>query len=573
MVHFPEEVLEHVFGFMNSHRDRNNLCLVCKNWYRVERLSRKSVFIGNCYSISPERVIERFPRLKSLTLKGKPHFVDFNFVPYGWGGFVYPWIDALVKSEIELKELRLKRMVVTDECLQLLSSSFVNFESLILVRCEGFTTDGLAAIAANCRFLKDLDLRESKVDDHRGHWLSCFPDCCTSLVTLKFACLKGSVNLEALERLVARSPNLTSLRLNGAVPLEALKKILIHAPQLVDLGTGSFVHDPYSEAFAGLTNIISKCKSITEISGFFNVLPFCLSAIYPICLNLTCLNLCRATGIPSNCLIKLVSRCAKLQCLWVMDWIGDIGLEAVASTCKDLQELRVYASFDIIGNDFVGVSEKGLFAISIGCRKLHLLLYTCKQMTNAVLIAVAKNCPNFICFRLCILDPREPDPTTMQPFDEGFGAIVQSCRHLKRLTLSGQLTDQVFLYIGVHCEQLEVLSVAFAGESSDGMTYVLNGCQKLRKFDIRDSPFGNSALLMDVERYETMQSLLMSSCNVSIGACKILAKKMPSLNVEIINENQQANSSADDEERVKRMYLYRSLVGKRKDAPEYVITL
>ncbi|OIW06494.1 hypothetical protein TanjilG_05265 [Lupinus angustifolius] len=573
MANFPDEVLERVFNYMNSHRERNNLSLVCKNWYKVDRFSRKSVFIGNCYSISPERVIERFPMLKSLTLKGKPHLVDSNFVPYDWGGFVYPWIDALVKSEVELEELRLKRMVITDESLQLISSSFVNFESLVLVRCEGFTTIGLAAIAANCRFLKDLDLQESKVDDHRGHWLSFFPDCCTSLVTLKFACLKGSVNLAALERLVARSPNLRSLRLNGNVPLDALKNILMQAPQLVDLGTGSFVHDPNPEALVGLRNIISKCKSITEISGFFNVLPYCLSAIYPICMNLTCLDLCRVVGIPSNSLIKLASRCAKLQRLWIMDWIGDKGLEAVASTCKDLQELRIYASVHIIGNDLDGVSEKGLFAISIGCHKLHSLLYTCRQMTNAVLITVAKNCPNFISFRLCILDPEKPDPTTMQPFDEGFREIVQSCRKLKRLTLSGQLTDQVFLYIGMYCEQLEVLSVAFAGESSDGITYVLNGCQKLRKLDIRDSPFGNSALLMDVERYETMQSLWTSSCNVSIGACKILAKKMPSLNVEIINDNQQPVSIADDEQRVKTMYLYRTLVGKRKDAPEYVMTL
>ncbi|CAL0321588.1 unnamed protein product [Lupinus luteus] len=573
MVDFPDEVIEHVFNYMNSHRDRNNLSLVCKNWYRLERFSRKSVLIRNCYSISPERVIERFPRLRSLTLKGKPHLVDFNFVPYGWGGFVYPWIDALVNSEVELEELRLKRMVVTDESLKLISCSFVNFVSLVLVRCEGFTTHGLAAIAANCRFLKDLDLRESKVDDHMGQWLSFFPDCCTSLVTLKFACLKGSVNLAALERLVARSPNLRSLRLNGNVPLDALKKILMQAPQLVDLGTGSFVHDPYSQAFAGLRNIISKCKSITKISGFFNVLPYCLSAIYPICMNLTCLNLCHAARIPSNSLIKLISRCAKLHRLWIMDWIGDKGLEAVASTCKDLQELRVYASFHVIENDLAGVSEEGLVAISIGCRKLHSLLYTCRQMTNAVLITVAKNCPNFICFRLRILNPKKPDPTTMQPFDEGFGAIVQSCRKLKRLTLSGQLTDQVFLYIGMYCEQLETLSVAFAGESSDGMMYVLNGCQKLRKLDIRNSPFGNSALLMDMERYETMQSLWMSSCNVSIGACKILAKKMPSLNVEIINGNQQPVRSADDEQRVNKMYLYRTLVGKRKDAPEFVMTL
>lgn len=152
MNYFPEEVLEHVFDFLTSHRDRNAVSVVCKSWYTVERFSRERVFVGNCYAISPERLIERFPRVRSLTLKGMPHFADFNLVPNDWGGFVYPWIEAMVKSGVNLEELRLKRMVVSDEGLELLSRSFANFKSLVLVSCEGFTTDGLAAIASNCRY-------------------------------------------------------------------------------------------------------------------------------------------------------------------------------------------------------------------------------------------------------------------------------------------------------------------------------------------------------------------------------------------------------------------------------------
>lgn len=151
MNYFPDEVIEHVFDFITSRKDRNSVSLVCKSWYKIERYSRQKVFIGNCYSISPERLIARFPGLKSLTLKGKPHFADFNLVPHDWGGFFYTWIKALAKSRVGLEELRLKRMVVSDKSLELLSKSFVNFKSLVLVSCEGFTTDGLAAIAANCR--------------------------------------------------------------------------------------------------------------------------------------------------------------------------------------------------------------------------------------------------------------------------------------------------------------------------------------------------------------------------------------------------------------------------------------
>lgn len=573
MNYFPEEVLEHIFDFVTSNQDRNAISLVCKTWFKVERESRSRVFVGNCYAVNPDTLIKRFPRLRALTLKGKPHFADFNLVPHDWGGFVYPWIDALSKGCPALEELRLKRMVVSDDCLEVLSKSFPNFKSLVLDSCEGFSTDGLAAIAANCRHLRELDLQENEIDDRKGHWLSCFPETCTSLVSLNFACLKGEVNLASLERLIARSPNLQSLKLNRAVPFETLHKILTKAPQVVDLGTGSFVHDPNSEVYNKLKNAISKCGSIRSLSGFLEVASRCLPVVYPLCSNLRTLNLSYATGISGSDLTKMIRHCRKLQRLWILDCIGDRGLAVVASTCKELEELRVFPS-DPYAAGNATVTEEGLVAISGGCPKLHSVLYFCHQMTNAGLISVAKNCPNFTRFRLCILDPIKADPTTGQPLDEGFGAIVQSCKRLRRLSISGFLTDKVFLYIGVYAEQLEMLSVAFAGESDKAMIYVLNGCKKLRKLEIRDCPFGNLALLTDIGKYETMRSLWMSSCEVTLGACKLLAKKMPRLNVEIINENEQGEASLDDDrQRVEKMYLYRSLVGPRKDAPDFVWTL
>ncbi|KAF9663509.1 hypothetical protein SADUNF_Sadunf17G0057900 [Salix dunnii] len=571
MNYFPDEVLEHIFDFVTSQRDRNSVSQVCKPWYKIESSSRPKVFVGNCYAISPQRVIERFPGLKSITLKGKPHFADFNLVPQDWGGFVYPWIEAFAKKSVGLEEIKLKRMIISDDCLELISRSFPNFKSLVLVSCEGFTTDGLAAIASNCRFLRELDLQENDVEDHRGHWLSCFPDTCTSLVSLNFACLKGEVNLAALERLIARSPNLRSLRLNNAVPLDILQNILIRAPHLVDLGVGSYVNDPDSETYNKLVMAIQNCMSVKSLSGFLEVAPHCLSAFHLICPNLTSLNLSYASGIHGTELIKLIRHCMKLQRLWILDCIGDGGLEVVASTCKDLQEIRVFPSDPYIGH--AAVTEAGLVALSVGCPKLHSILYFCQQMTNAALITVAKNRPNFTRFRLCILDPTRPDAVTNQPLDEGFGAIVQSCKGLRRLSMTGLLTDQVFLYIGMHAKQLEMLSIAFAGNTDKGMQYVLNGCKKLRKLEIRDCPFGNEALLMDVGKYETMRSLWMSSCEVTLEGCKSLAKKMPRLNVEIINENDLMDVGADDRQKVEKMFLYRTLAGPRKDAPGFVWTL
>ncbi|KAF3574683.1 hypothetical protein F2Q69_00063467 [Brassica cretica] len=404
MNYFPDEVIEHIFDFISSHKDRNSISLVSKSWHKIERCSRKRVFIGNCYAINPERLIQRFPSLRSLTLKGKPHFADFNLVPHEWGGFVHPWIVSLAKARVGLEELRLKRMVVSDESLELLSRSFVSFKSLVLVSCEGFTTDGLASVAANCRHLRELDLQENEIDDHRGQWLNCFPESSTALTSLNFSCLKGETNLAALERLVARSPNLESLKVNRAVPLDALTRLMSCAPQLVDLGVGSYENEPDQESFMKLMAAIKKCTSLRSLSGFSEVTPLCLTAFYQICQNLTSLNLSYAAEIQGNHLIRGF----------------DKGLEVVASTCKELQELRVFPSdlHDEEDND-TAVTEIGLVAISAGCPKLHSILYFCKQMTNAALITVAKNCPNFIRFRLCILEPNKPDHTTSQSLDEG----------------------------------------------------------------------------------------------------------------------------------------------------------
>ncbi|KAL3517487.1 hypothetical protein ACH5RR_020076 [Cinchona calisaya] len=568
---FPEEVLEHVFSFLSSDKDRNAVSVVCKSWYEIERWCRRRIFIGNCYAVSPRMVIQRFPEVRSVELKGKPHFADFNLVPEGWGGYVCPWIAAMAEAYPWLEEIRLKRMVISDDTLELISKSFKNFKVLVLSSCEGFSTDGLAAIAGNCRNLRELDLRESEVEDVSGHWLSHFPDTCTSLVSLNIACLGSEVSFSALERLVSRSPNLRTLRLNRAVPLEKLPILLRRAPQLVELGIGSYSAEIRPDVFSNLAEAFSMCKHLKGLSGFWDIVPGYLPAVYSICSNITSLNLSYAT-VPSPDQIKLISQCHSLQRLWVLDYIEDTGLEILARSCKDLQELRVFPSDPYGAEANVSLTEQGLVSVSEGCPKLRSVLYFCRRMSNAALLAIAKNCPNFICFRLCIIEPRAPDYLTLEPLDAGFGAIVEYCKELRRLSLSGLLTDRVFEYIGTHGKKLEMLSVAFAGDSDLGLHHVLSGCESLRKLEIRDCPFGDKALLANAAKLETMRSLWMSSCLVSFGACKLLGQKLPRLNVEVIDERGPPDSRPENCP-VEKLYIYRTVAGPRFDMPPFVWTM
>lgn len=150
---FPDEVLERVLGLVKSHKDRSSVSLVCKDWYHAERWSRTHVFIGNCYSVSPEIVARRFPNIRSVTLKGKPRFSDFNLVPLNWGADIHAWLVVFASKYPFLDELRLKRMTVTDESLEFLAMTFFNFKALSLLSCDGFSTNGLAAIATHCKYV------------------------------------------------------------------------------------------------------------------------------------------------------------------------------------------------------------------------------------------------------------------------------------------------------------------------------------------------------------------------------------------------------------------------------------
>ncbi|KAI3698004.1 hypothetical protein L6452_31113 [Arctium lappa] len=394
-------------------------------------------------------------------------------------------------------------MAVSDESLEFLAKNFPDFKALSLLSCDGFSTDGLKAIATHCRSLTELDIQENGIDDLGGDWLSCFPESLTSLEVLNFASLNSEVSFDALEKLVTRCKSLRVLKVNRNVSLDQLQKLLLRASQLTELGTGTFMQDLVTRPVSDLESTFSNCKNLLTLSGLWDTSSLYLPVIYPACASLTFLNLSYAT-LRSVELAKLLTHCKSLRRLWVLDTVGDRGLEAVGSCCPLLEELRVFPADPFYDLEIAGVTESGFVSVSRGCPKLHYVLYFCHQMTNAAVATIVQNCPGFTHFRLCIMNPGQPDYLTNEPMDEAFGAVVRTCTKLQRLAVSGLLTDKTFEYIGKYAKNLETLSVAFAGSSDLGLKYVLGGCPKLRKLEIRDCPFGNAALLSGLTKYESM---------------------------------------------------------------------
>ncbi|KAK9060151.1 hypothetical protein SSX86_020855 [Deinandra increscens subsp. villosa] len=489
MPHLPESMVEKIMNNLTSNRDRNSASLVNKLWYTVDGNSRRTVYVSNCYAVSPSRVIDRFPNLRSLILKSNSGISYPRFDSNDWDGTVDPWIDAMCRNCPLLEELRLKRMIVSDQNLDVISTRFPNFKSLVLSSCSGFTIAGLSAIASNCSKLEQLEVERCDITDHTGVWLRSFPESLSSLVSLNISCIKGEVNPTDVSQLVARCPNLTTLSLRKTVSLDTVRRILMKSPQLVHLGVGSTLQNSL-RSFLQLSLSLNNRESIQSLEFFHRIPKMLLHVFYPVCVNLVFLNVRFAAILPSIELINFIKKCTKLRRLWVRGGcIGDEGLEAVSNTCKNLEDLRVYP-----GTKGYSVTEVGLTAISTGCQKLKTLTYFCSQMTNTALVTFSKNCPNVTRFKLIISTPKQPDHTTLQPFDHGFGAIVQSCKGLVKLTASGLLTNDVFLYIGMYAERLEVLSVPGGCESDDaGMQYVINGCKNLKKVkNITASDFGDA---------------------------------------------------------------------------------
>lgn len=170
-----------------------------------------------------------------------------------------------------------------------------------------------------CRQLRVLDLSDTEVSDEDVDWISCFPPGETCIESLIFDCVECPINFNALESLVSRSPKLKKLRMNRHVSIGQLYRIMVKAPQLTHLGTGSFspsVLEAAGDHEFNYMSAFSACKSLECLSGFREIVPEFLPAIYPVCANLTSLNFSYA-NINTEQLRSVIRHCHKLQILWV----------------------------------------------------------------------------------------------------------------------------------------------------------------------------------------------------------------------------------------------------------------
>ncbi|XP_021769137.1 coronatine-insensitive protein 1-like [Chenopodium quinoa] len=566
-----DEILECILPYIEDSRDRSSVSAVCRKWYELDRLTRKHVTIALCYTTTPQQLLDRFPNIESLKLKGKPRASMYNLIPDDWGGYVGPWVQILA-SFPRLNKLHFRRMIVKDSDLQLIATvKNRNLISLKLDKCSGFSTDGLLHISHSCRNLKTLFLEDSGVDEINGEWFHQLAQHSTALETLNFyMTFLEQIKVQDLELLASKCP-LVSVKI-GDTDLVHLGSFFRTATRLQEFSGGS-----YNEDLDQYANIVFPAK-LTSLGPMYLVESH-LSVYYPIAHLLLRLDLVYAS-LNSEGHCDLIRRCQNLEVLETTNVIGDQGLEVVSLTCKRLKRLRIERGADDQGLDAELVTQKGLIAVAQGCPDLEYLAVYVIDITNEALECVGANLINLTDFRLVLLDREET--ITDLPLDKGVRALLQGCKNMQRFALylrQGGLTDTGLGYIGQFSQNVRWMLLGYVGETDAGLLEFSLGCPSLQKLEMRACCFTEHALATAATRLTSLRYMWVQGYRASqTGIVDIVQMVRPYWNIELIPGDQYSTNPDNDGQPVRvdhpsHIVAYYSLAGQRTDHPATVYPL
>ncbi|OVA06471.1 Leucine-rich repeat [Macleaya cordata] len=564
--------LEFVMAYINDPRDRNSISLVCQRWYDIDSLTRKHIKISFCYSISPDRLCKRFPRLESLKLKGKPRAARFNLIPGDWGGYAEPWIKEISENFNCLKSIHFRRMIVKDTDLEVLGRSRGQIlQVLKLDMCSGFSTDGLLHVTRSCRCLRTLVLEDSTIEEKDGEWLHELALNNTVLETLNFYSTDlGKISVKDLEMIARNCRSLVSIKISDCEILD-LVNFFHAATALEEFGGGSF--NVESDRYSVVSFPRRLCCLGLSYMGR-NELPI----IFPFASQLKKLDLLYALFNTEDH-YQLIQRCPNLEVLETRNVIGDRGLELLSQSCKRLRRLIIELGADDeqgMEEEQAVVTQRGLSALAQGGLELEYLTVYVSDITNEPLESIGRFCKNLCDFRL-ILHDRGKRMTEL-PLDNGVRALLRGCQKLRRLSLylcAGGLTDLGLRYVGQYSQNVRTLTLGNVGESDTGLLEVASGCPKLQKLEIRGCCFTERAFSLAVMQLTSLRYIWMQGCKISATPSDLLTMVRPFWNIEFSPPRQVVVTDEQGEKTVvnqpAQILAYYSLAGERTDYPDTVV--
>ncbi|KAJ7973315.1 F-box/LRR-repeat protein 3 [Quillaja saponaria] len=477
-----EDLLVQVLEKLDSEADRKTWRLVCKDFYRVESLTRRHLrilriefFLG---------LLQKYGNIESLDLSDCPRIDDGSvsvLVSRGLLGWTRgirrlvlsratrlrsSGLDLLIRACPYLEEIDVSHCWVYGDREAAALSYAPQLRELKMDKCLGVTDVGLAKIAIRCTKLERLSLKWCMEISDLGIDLLCKK--CLDLKVLDVSYLK--VTSESL-RSIASLPKLEVLAMVGCPLVDdiGLRYLEDGCPLLkaIDVSRCGCVGS------SGLISVLRGHSGLMHINAGYCLLE--LSASLLECLrNLKNLSVIRIDGVR----------------------VSDFALQTITTNCKFLEELGL--------NKCSGVTNMGIMQLVSGCVNLKILNLTCCfSITDVAIYAIANSCPNLVCLKLescnmvtekgtlqlgsrCMI-LEDLDLTDCSGINDGALKHLSKCPKLVslKLGLCTNISDKGLVYIASNCPKISELDLyRCVGVGDDGLGAVSTGCKKLTKLNL-----------------------------------------------------------------------------------------
>ncbi|XP_022969433.1 F-box/LRR-repeat protein 3 isoform X1 [Cucurbita maxima] len=569
LLNFPHEILIRLRQYLTDDSDSRSWRLVCKDFYRVDLISRTTLRVRRIEFLSSS--IAKFEAIDELDLSICPRINDGTvsiFLGIGFSrlrslilsrssGLSYMGLErvmractglemvdmsyswgfgdreaAAVSNCAELKEVRLDKCLgVTDVGLARIVVGCGRLERLSLKWCLQVSDLGVELLCKKSFDLRVLDLSYLKVTNESLRAVASLPKL---EVLIMVGCLSvDDVGLQYLEHGCPSLKELDISRCDGITPY-GLTSVIRGHDGLEQLDASYCFSELCADSLFWLKNL--KCLKAIRLDGtqlssaFFNVIS--VHSKYLVELGLS-----KCNGVTDANIIQLITRCIGLKVLNLTccHSITDVAISSMASSCQKLMSLKLEScnmiterSLDRLGlycslleeldlTDCCGVNDKGLECLSKCSQLLSLKLGLCTNITDTGLIKIARNCK-----RIYELDLYR----CLGIGDAGLEALSTGCKRLTKLNLSycNKVTDR-----GIECVgQLEELcSLEIRGlqnVTSVGLTAVAFGCKRLVDLDMKQCQNVDDSGFWALGSYaRNLRQLNVGCCGVSdVGLCMMM---------------------------------------------------
>ncbi|KAL4636852.1 hypothetical protein ACB092_03G037600 [Castanea dentata] len=585
---FTEDLLVRVYSKLGSDSDRKTWRLVCKDFLRVDSVTRRSLRVLRSEFL--HGLLSKYKNLDTLDLSVCPRIEDATVSvllsqavnSVSWTR----WVTRLVLSRASgLRYGGLERLVGACPCLEVLDVSYCwgygdreawaissvrGLRELKMDKCLGVSDVGLAKIAVGCGKLERLSLKWCMEISDLGVDLLCKK--CLELKSLDVSYLK--VTSESLCS-IASLPKLEVLAMVGCPFLDdyGLQFLEHGCPSLqaIDVSRCGCVSSSglisvirghrglamlnagycFSELSAMVLHSLKDLKNLNTIRiDGAQVSDSSFQTFSTNCKSLVEIGLSKCVGVTNMGIMQLVYGCVGLKIvnLTCCRYITDEAISALANSCRNLVSLKLEAcdkvtekSLDQLGScclqleeldltDCCGVNDKGLKYLSRCSELLSLKLGLCTNISDKGLAYIAHNCT-----KISELDLYRC--TSLG--DDGLAALSSGCKNLMKLNLSycNGVTDRGVQYIGRLGQLSDLEMRGLVNLTSEGLTAVVAGCKKLSDLDLKHCGNIDDSGFWALSYYSrNMRQINMSYCAVSdVGLCMVLGNLTRLQDVKLVH--------------------------------------